>query len=234
MDTHSYHHRKKLRHRRRWHRALLGFIVLILIVGGLIGFDLYRGRSQQQTGTAKISELVVNEGGPKITIDEPSFLLQLPGDWKETGRVNSEYEYGITWQSTKPKFDNRFMTVYVDKIPLSKSFNRLLPIEAVGSSLRHGTVSDNCAAYTEGGSIDANSALAAKDTPAKWEEVTFLCDLPKVFDNVVGTSSKEGVNTVTVSGPQEGKHRYFFIYTDHNIHPDYEIFTTIVKSFKAK
>ena len=109
-----------------------------------------------------------------------------------------------------------------------------MPVEAVGSGLRHGSVSDNCAAYTEGGSFQANDALKAKDTPAKWEEVTFLCDLPKVFDNVIGTSSKEGINIVTVVGPKAGKHSYFFVYTDHNAHPNYEIFIDVIKSFKAR
>lgn len=233
MDTHSYHHRKIHKHKRRWRWAVLAFVILVSLAGGLIAYDLYRGRSQQQTGKPKISELVVN-GGPKITIDEPSFVMQLPADWREVGRVNSQTEYGITWQATKPKEDNRFITVYVDKIPRAKAYNRLLPVEAVGTSLRHGTISDNCAAYTEGGAIDANAALKAKETLAKWEEVAFMCDLPKVFDNVIGTSSKEGINLVTVSGPQGGTHKYFFIYTDHNIHPNYDIFIDSIKSFKAK
>ena len=233
MSDPNYHYRKKRRIKRKWRWAVLAFVVLLILAGLLIGLDIYRGRSQQQSGAPKISQLVV-DGGPKIKIDEPSFSLQLPADWKEIGRVNSRTEYGITWQATKPKEDNRYMTIYLDKIPRTLAFNRLLPIEAVGSGLRHGSVSDNCAAYTEGGAIDANSALKAKDTLAKWEEVTFWCDLPKVFDNVVGTSSLEGINIVEVTGEKAGKHSYFFIYTDHNIHPNYDIFTDTIKSFKAK
>lgn len=229
----SYRYGKKRREKKRWRWAILALILVLLLIGGLIGYDVYKGRSTPQSGAAKTSELAV-KGGPKIKINEPTFTLELPADWKETNRIDGEYEYSITWQATKAKADNRFMTIYIDKIPLKKSFNRLLPLAAVGSSLRHGSVSDNCAGYTEGGSQDANSALKAKDTLAKWEEVTFMCDLPKVFDNVVGTSSLEGVNIVSVTGKDAGKHKYFFLYTDHNTRPDYEIFTIIIESFKAK
>ena len=58
--------------------------------------------------------------------------------------------------------------------------------------------------------------------------------LSKGFDKFIGTSSKEGINIVTVVGPKAGKHSYFFIYTDHNAHPNYEIFIDIVASFKAR
>ena len=233
MDSQFYHFRKKRKIKKKWRWAILAFVVIVGVVGGLIGYDIYRGRSQTQTGTAQISQLTF-ASGPKITIDEPSFSLQLPADWHETGRINNEYQYGVSWQATKPKEDNRFMTLYIDRIPRTLAVNKLLPVEAIGTALRHGSLSDNCAAYTEGGSFDAKKAITAKDTPAKWEEITFLCDLPKVFDNVVGTSSKEGINIVTVTGPKAGKHSYFFVYTDHNIRPDYQIFNEIIESFKAK
>ena len=233
MDAH-YHYRKKPKVKKGWRRVILLFILLLLIVGGIIGYDIYRGRSRTQTGQVKTTQLTFGNNGPKKSIDEPTFTLQLPADWKETARVNNELEHSITWQATKPKEDNRFITIYVDKIPKTKSFNRLLPLEAVGNGLRHGTVSDNCAAYTAKGSFDAKQAITAKDTPAKWEEVTFLCDLPKVFDNVVGTSSLEGINTLHVTGQMAGTHDYFFLYTDHNVRPNYEIFTQLLESFKAK
>lgn len=232
MTDASYHYRKKRREKKRWRWAILAFILLILLVGGLIGYDVYKGQSKPQTGITKTSQLVVDKG-PKIKITEPTFSLQLPADWKEVARVKNTAENSITWQATKAKQDNRFMTIFVDTIPRTRAFNRLLPVEAVGSALRHGRVSDNCAAYTEGGSIDANSALHAKDTLAKWEEVTFLCDLPKVFDHVVGTSSLEGINLVTVTGKESGKHSYFFTYTDHNTLENYEIFTETIESFSA-
>jgi hypothetical protein len=233
MVESSYKYGKKRREKKRWRWAILVFVLLLLIIAGLIGYDVYKGRSTQQTGAPKISQLVV-DGGPKIKIDEPTFSLVLPGDWKEMGRVNNEVERSITWQATMAKEDNRFMTIYIDKIPRTKSFNRLLPLEAVGASLRHGSVSDNCAAFTEGGSFDASVAAKARDTQAKWEEVTFICDLPKVFDDVVGTSSLEGINIVGITGEKSGKHNYFFTYTDHNTRANYEIFSTIIESFKAK
>ena len=234
MESPSYHYRKKRKIKKRWRWAILAFVVLVAIGAGLFGYDIYKHRSQPQTGATKTSQLSYDRKGPKLTIDEPTFSLQLPGDWRETARINSEYQYGITWHATKHKEDNRFMTLYVDKIPRSLAVNRLLPVEAVGQAIRHGSVSENCAAYTEGGSFDPNKALRAKDTAAKWQDVTFLCDLPKVFDSVIGTSSKEGINIVSVTGPKQGKHSYFFVYTDHNVNQNDEILTEIVSTLKAK
>lgn len=234
MSEQSYHYRKKRRLKKKWRWAIVVFVVLLLAIGGFIASDIYRNRSQTATGEAKVTQLTYDNKGPKLTINEPTFTLQVPGDWKEVSRMQTTEQNNITWQATKAKEDNRFMTVYIDKIPRSLAINKLLPLEAVGNKLRHGSISDNCVAYTEGGELNANSALHAKDTPAKWEEVTFMCDLPKFADNVVGTSSREGINYVSVTGKEKGKHSYFFTYTDHNIRPDYSIFIDIVSSFEAK
>lgn len=230
----SYHYRKKRKFKTKWRWALLFFVILVIGVAGAIGYDVYRGQSKAQTGEAKLSQLSYDSKGPWLKISEPTFTMQLPGDWREVNRIDSEYERGITWQSTKPKEDNRYLTLYIDKISKTKAVNKLLPIEAVGNKIRHGQISENCASYTQGGSFNAADALKAKEMPAKWEEVTFMCDLPKVFDNVVGTSSKEGINTLTVEGKTTGKHSYFFVYTDHNVQPNYDILTDVIESFEAK
>ena len=229
----SYNYRKKRTFRKKWRVAFAVFVLLLLAIGGGIAYDIYRGQSKPQTGAANISQLTFDKT-PKLKITEPTFTLQLPADWKEVNRMQTREQHNITWQATKAKEDNRFMTVYIDILPRSMAVNKLLPLETVGDKLRHGGVSDNCAAYTEGGTLDAQSAAKAKETPAKWEEVTFICDLPRVFDNVVGTSSKEGINLITVTGKEAGKHTYFFTYTDHNVRPDYTIFTDIIESFQAR
>ena len=229
----SYHYRKKRRLKKKWRWAVAIFLLCVLVIGGLIAYDIFKNRAGQQTGEANITQLTYDDQGPKMNINEPTYKMQLPGDWRETHRTNNKTENSVTWQATKPKEDNRFISVYVDTIPRNYAVNKLLPLEAVGSKLRRGEVSDNCAAYTAGGAIDADAASKSKVTLAKWEEVSFLCDLPRVFDNVVGTSSKEGVNIVGVTGEKKGKHNYFFVYTDHNIRPNYDILLDIVESFEA-
>lgn len=233
MAEQSYHHRRRRKRRAGWLWFWISLIVLILLFVGVFAWDVYRSQSQQQTGEVILSEFEIIET-PKRIVDELTYTMKLPSDWEEVGRFDATNQKGVRWQSTKAKFDNRYLTVYVDVIPLSKPVNKLLPIESIGSKLRHGEISDNCAKYTPGGLVDANSALKSKPIIAKWEEVEFLCDLPKVFDNVVGTSSKDGINRVSVKGQNKGLHTYFFEYTDHNIHPDYEIFIDIIESFEAK
>lgn len=229
----SYHYRKKRKLKKGWRWAIAIFVLFILLGGALIAYDIYKNQSKQQTGEAQLSQLNYDAKGPWLTVNEPTFKMQLPGDWREIRRIKNSVENSILWQSTKLKENNRYVTVYIDIIPRQLAVNKLLTVEGVGGEIRHGAISDNCAAYTNGGAIDANAALKSKVTQAKWEEVTFMCDLPKVFDNVVGTSSKEGINIVSVTGEEKGTHKYFFTYTDHNAHPNYDIFTDMLDSFSA-
>lgn len=222
--------------RRRRTRVLIVLAVSLLILGaggGLVGYDIYKNRNKPVTGTTRTVVQALDESVDKLNVDEPTFTMELPGDWKEIGRKNDNRTRSITWQATKKNADNRYLEVHIDIIPVTKSINRLLPVSAMGNSLTNQDISDNCASYTGGGTLDAGQAEKLKDTPAKFQTVDFICDLPQVTQNKVGTGSTEGINTVTVGG-SKGKHKYFFLYTDHNIQSDYTILYNAIKSFKAK
>ena len=222
---------------KRGRRILLVLAIVILIIGliaAAIVWDLRRSGSHSvdSKGTA-ISQTVAQNA--HLTIDEPYFRFDLPKDWKETGRNNTTTEHSISWQSTLKNEDNRYLTLYIDLIPTNKAVNKLLPLTVESNTLIVGDMSDNCSNFTGGGTMNAQEAAAKlKPTPAKWQQVDFICDLPDVIDNKIGTGSTDGINTVTVNGPIKGKHKYFFIYTDHNIQPNYNIFTDALRSFRAK
>jgi len=70
---------------------------------------------------------------------------------------------------------------------------------------------------------------------AKWQGIDFLCDQNNLERDVVGTSSLDGINTVSLNSPSGGgAHKFFFTYTNQSINGDYSVFTDAVTSFKMK
>lgn len=160
--------------------------------------------------------------------------MQLPGDWKESRRITTTGSHTIIWQATKKGQDNRSLQIFVDTIPSSMPVNRLMPVTVQGSGLIAGDISDNCATFTGGGTLDTKQAVLQKPTLAKWQGVDFMCNLPNVVDNQIGVGAVGNpINQVTITGPA-GTHKYFFLYTDRNIQPDYTILTDALQSFHAK
>lgn len=231
----SYHYRKKkLRRRRRFIRILLASFVVLLILGGIIIYDLIKNQSREIEGENLTISQTFGEDDATQLINEPTYTMKLPADWKETARINDTYRSGATWTATKDKESDRFITVFVDKIPQNYPLNRVIPVGSASGVLTLGNVSDRCQSFTRGGTFDEAKAVKTRPTLSKWEDVEFICNMPRPSENEIGTSSEQGINTVTVNGDQQGKHKYFFVYTDHNTQPNNQIFVDILNSFRAK
>lgn len=235
MDVrYRYGHRPGRRRRTRVLIVLAVSLLIIGLIGGAISYDVYKNSNKGEVqGVGRTIAQAPDETVNKFTINEPSFSMELPGDWKEQLRINQSGEHSITWQATKAHEDNRLLTVYIDTIPAKRSINRLLPVTVMGNTITVGDISDNCATFTQGGTLNTAKAQSLQDAPAKYKGVDFICDLPRVIDNEVGTGSVEGSNGVTIKGGK-GEHKYFFLFTDHNIQPNYNIFYTALRSFAAK
>jgi hypothetical protein len=95
-------------------------------------------------------------------------------------------------------------------------------------------MSDVCLTFTGAPASSAQTAQSLPNQLAKWQGINFMCDLSNYNNNSVGTSSLQGINTVTLTGSTTGRHSFFFLYVDHNIQPDYSIFTNALKSFRVK
>ncbi len=228
-------YRAGYKHKRRGRKFLKLMLVVVLIglvLGGFIYWDMRRnsdsgevvgaGRSvpQQEDLKAEIEQVVV---------DEPLFSMKIAAGWKEIERKNVPTERSITWQSTVKNYENRWLKLYIDVIPPDIAVNRLLPLDVAGDSVSHRQLSENCKNFTR----QANDQ-APTPQPSKWEGVDFICNLASFNDNVTGTGTEGSVNSTTITGPRQGAHKYFFVYTDRNIQPDYTIFYNALKSFKAK
>lgn len=235
MDTrYKYGHRPG---RRRRTRVLIVMVVSLLILGTIGTFvylDLKKNQGKPVETTGRTIAQTLDEATETKTLDDALFSLELPGDWKEISKANIRSGRSITWQATKYREDNRSLTIYIDDIPADYAVNRMLPLSARGNELIVGEVSDLCSSFTKGGVAAAGQAELLTDKNAKYQGVDFLCELSKITDNQVGTSSAEGINKINITGPNKGKHSYFFLYIDRNIQPNYSIIYNALRSFKAK
>lgn len=234
MDKYHYDHRPITRRRRPVLFVLVLSLLIIGGIGGLVWRDMNKNKDAESAGATRTILQAGQEPITRLSVNEPTFSLELPGDWKELSRKNEPGERSITWLSTKKPQEGRTLTLHIDTIPTTRPINRLLPVTVEGNSFVVGELSENCATFTQGGTLNVFEASKLKPTPAKWKKVDFLCNLPLVNDNEVGTGSLEGNNTVTVTGKVGGAHKYFFVFIDHSSQANYEIFKNTVSSFKAK
>lgn len=228
-----YNHRAVKRHH------IVGIVlgISILIISAivlLIMWDMRRSQSTGVEGTSRVVGQVVGEDSATQAIDHELFSFTLPADWKELKRVNLSTERSITWASTKANDSARELTIYIDTIPSDMPVNRLLPVTVQGNKLSPGTVSANCATFTQGGNSNVQASSQLKPTQARWEGVDFICNLTNVVLNHVGVGSGAAINTVPIVGPSKGAHKYFFLYNDQNIQPNYTILSDALSSFIAK
>ena len=228
-----YNHRAVKRHH------VVGIIlgIAILMIGVLVMLLMIDVRNNQNItveGTSRVVGQVVGDESGEQTIEHELFSFTLPSDWKEVSRTDSATEQSITWTGTTDGDSARDLKIYIDTIPSDLPVNRLLSVNVQSSRLLTGTVSANCATFTQGGTIDAQKATQLQPAQARWEGVDFICNLTNVVENKVGASSAAAINTIPVEGPTKGLHRYFFLYNDQNIQPKYNILSDALNSFMPK
>lgn len=176
-----------------------------------------------------VGQISANPTNQSSLVSEPTYSFDLPEFWRETGSVTSKVQNSITWQSFEKGATNRYLTIYTDPLPTTYPVNLELPLEAHGSSISFGSLSGNCADFT-----NTTGPKSLVPVLAKWENVDFYCNVPNHVDNQVGTGTVGAINSVTVDGPLTGPHNFFFLYIDRNNTPDYSIFYSILDSFQAK
>jgi hypothetical protein len=223
--------------KRRPRKALLVIGCSILLVGIIVGFiflDLRKNTNSAVEGQTRVVGQALGENTQQMIVDEPLYSFELPSDWKETKRNENQQYTSISWQATTKSKENRFLTLYIDKIPFDMPYNRIVTVKAQGNGISFSNVSDNCANFTVGGTQDGHLTQTSKPTVTKWNKVDFICNLPQAVDNQVGTGSEASPNSVTVTGASKGSHKYFFHYTDRNFQPDYTILYNALSTFRAK
>lgn len=214
----------------------MSFMVGMVGIAAVVLFVINDVR-QNQSGVIEGEERSVAQvlGNPDTYfVSEPNFEFELPADWREIDRSDTSQEQSITWQATLRNEDNRYLKLYMNTIP-DDPVVRLLPVRVNGNALQRGQLSAVCGTFT-GESLPAAERRGLPPTMAKWEDVDFLCNLASIVDtNVIGTGEVgRPLNTFRVSGDKSGENDYFFVYTDRNVRPNFEIFYNVITSFRAK
>ena len=217
------------RHKKRW--LVFWLILVIALIGGIIYLlNHLKPETKISESQAVIKKVSYQEKTKKIKYEETDFTIELPSEWKKEASQSSSYRM-FTWSHINDKASES-ITVYQDTIPAKYAPNRIVIVEGSGAQVVvKGQVSDNCAAYTKNLATDKYQI----GVPAKWEGVDFLCDQANQTRDVIGSSSKAGINTVIVTSPTTpNKHKFFFSYVNHSLKPDYSVFTDTIGTFRLK
>ena len=229
-----YGHGISKRRPRKTLFIVFGTFAVMALLAGLVVLDLRKSVAPAIEGESRSVSQVLSDNSQHAIINEPFYSFELPPDWKEIKRNDSSLYTSVTWQATLKGQDNRYLTIYIDKIPFDMPFNKLVTVRPQGAGIVYSDVSDNCANFTVGGTQERGPLNNSKPAVTRWNKVDFMCNLPQSTDNQVGTGSESMPNAITLTGPTQGTHKYFFLYIDRNFQPDYSIFYHVLDSFRAK
>ncbi len=223
----------RVQKRRKWPKRLFWIVFTLLFIGGTI-FGVIYALNQLKPNTvikqAKPIETKVTFEETKTKYDQPNFTVEIPTDWKLMPRPAGTYKT-FTWQTSDKGTDGQIITIYEDTIPVNFAVNKVQIVRGEGDHVAiEGSSSDNCSKYTKGKNLPNQTGA-----PAKWQDIEFLCDQNNKQRDVIGTSSKDGINTVILTGPTVGAHTYFFTYSNFNVaNPDYTPLNNMLSSFRMK
>ncbi len=218
---------RKPDHRRRRRRWLIVSCLLIGLTALVVVYVLHHLKSHT---TISQSKPVVNKAVTDTKTkhyDEPGFGIDVPADWQPTPTPPRPYTF-YRWQSK----DGQVVEVYVDTIPTNFAVNRVVIVDAQADHLLlDGNASDNCSTFTKG----LHAAPNQVGVPAKWQGVDFLCDQSNQLRDVVGISSAEGVNSITLHAPTIGaSHKFFATYTTTSVNGEYNSFYSALQSLRVQ
>jgi hypothetical protein len=225
-----YQHQLHSHKVRRWHPKRWLVVGGIVVLAGVI-YGVYSLRPDTVINNAAPTIRQIKNDTHTQTFRRGTFSIDLPTGWQFTAKQQDTVTI-YHFRSTLPgEAGNRLLDVYEDGSLPTFAINRMIPVSATDDGrlvVETGEVSDNCSAYTTG----ATTNRVTVGQLAKWQGVEFMCDMANPLRNVVGTGSKDGINTVRVSDQGGQRHSYFLTYTENNSKPDYSIFIAAINSFK--
>jgi hypothetical protein len=204
-------------------------VVLVLGLAAVLGASYFlKPETTLTQAQAVVGPATLPHEEKYMTVKGPTFSFEVPTTWKEMPQPASTYKI-YRWQGTTVNDAQRWIDVYVDTVPSEFAVNHMLPIKAKADKIDIvNATSDNCANFTDAPNVTPKPSTAS----AKWSGMSFLCDLGNTSRDVVGTATAETGNAVVLSGAG-GSHRYFFVYTDNSVTPDYYVFSRQLESFQT-
>jgi hypothetical protein len=231
MADHYYRlgYRERSKRRRRVIWTIVALIVILLLVW--LGIFIKNKLKPKVVITqSRATTRHVDYDKKTKLYTQTDFTIELPATWKMLPRPAGHYQ-SFTWSNGSVGSDEERIEIFEDTIPVNFAVNRALIVEGQVDHLQvSGSVSDNCVTFTSG--LGGSSQTG---TPAKWQDINFLCDRFNTARDVIGTSSTDGINTVILKNQSTGtNHKFFFTHTDHSLNPDYTTFYNALQSLKMQ
>ncbi len=216
--------------RYRKHATFLRFVLvvlpLLLIIALFVWWFFLKSDESSSTNFEKIGTRRI-ESTPTKVFTTPFYKVTLPATWKDNGRKNPfSDEVYYEYQNTQKNYENQWLRIYVDTFRRDLPINRILPVTVSNNQIIPGAISDDCTSFTDAPKNSQNAANWA----AKWQGVSFVCDIASA-ENTTGTVSPDEGYSLTLTG-SKGSHEYFFAYTDFNIRPNFQLLSDALKSFE--
>jgi hypothetical protein len=213
-------------------------VLILVLAGGLYYIVMAAGKDSVSGSNQARVTVIKDKAANNTSVSEDLFSMMLPGPWKLSAQDWDARYHAYQWDSQDTKLAGRWFRVYVDTIPKDQAVNYLLPVKLEGNNMAFGRLSDNCVNFTQGAVPQEKRPvfipLNQANLPSRWELVDFLCDNANVNQQVVAAAAGDALNTVTLHGPNKGTHKYFFMYRDNNISPDYGTMEKILATFTVK
>lgn len=213
-------------------RRMIWFLIFIfMLILFWFGYSVYKKAAtpNSEIKQAQASYKKVDYSKKTQIFSNEYFEIELPTTWHTLNQSSGSYKT-FSYQSNSGS-DGQTIQIFVDTIPVNFAVNRALIVKSQGDKVSiESPISDNCTAYTKNAANVGQYGAAAR-----WQGVDFLCDMANTLRNVIGTSSVDGVNTVTLISPSTTRqHKIFFTDTANGINPDYNTFVSAVNSFRLK
>ncbi len=212
------HKHAKLKKRLLWLLLVLFFAAFLYIL-----FHVRIAPKQDTKSSPSVSKAYAPTTERRQVITKPELTFEATSGWKETPVPQTAYSPRYVYKDVK---NARILEIYIDNPPQHFGVNKAIVVDSSNGLLSHDSVSDNCTTFTDGTNKDQRTGIS----PAKWQEVDFLCDMSNSARAVVGTISNDGINTIIVTTASGRTYKVFITYTDNNINPDYNVFYELLNS----
>ena len=222
----------KTRNRKKLAFSIMaGLLLVFAVIAGVFWIFVIRDNDSSSANFNRTggTVAVVRPATEEFTTDE--FSIELPSGWKLKGKENPfADEVFYNFQSDTTDYTNRWLRVYVNVYPNDIELARLLPITVEANKIKPGLASNDCKTFD--GAPKQGTQASKQVWTAVWEGISFNCNMTNQL-NYLGTATEQDGFGVPITGEKSGTNKYFFVYIDHNVRPDYSILNTALKSFEA-
>lgn len=224
----SYHSRKRAL--RRLRAVALVLLLVILVVGGLLAYDVYRSSLASDTPGQSTKEVMSVIASDTAVQSSPYFQFQTTNKWRPIANETKDGHY-VYRQYNGPLVEQDFVVDVnrVDRLPLALiQTSRVMPIRIADDGMLHveGGVSDHCKKYVPKGSEKTAQSV-------KVNQVTFNCNPDSTnYEVVVGVIG--GTDNIVLRRLDGSTATYRMTYRNLMAQPSARDLDDIIETFEAR